>query len=358
MARRRLTPAQPKLETKSAFGGQDGPRLTPPIAQVAGQSAEAAALREVTEEMARARATGRMVLDVPLDQIRTSFLRRDRLGLDAEELEALKSSILEHGQRTPAEVSLLDVPPPDPKGPPDPYQPYGLISGWRRFCALDALHRETGEARFATLRALVRPPEESASSYIAMVEENEVRVGLSYYERAQIVVWATRMGVFDSRYRALKELFATASRAKRSKIGSFITLQEELNSVLYWPRLIGERLGLALAARIKDGQGDAIYAALKAANCQTPEEEAALLERLAKGGGGLETHPTDGGAVSRNASSSRVSRAKHSPEPLTKDIDMVLTLKAGRLDLRLTGDGVTEDLATRLRAALAEIGKG
>lgn len=356
MARRRLTPAQPKLETKSAFGGTEPPRLTPPIAQVAGQSAEAAALREVTEEIARARETGRMVLDVPLGQIKTSFLRRDRLGLDPDELEALKASIREHGQRTPAEVSRLDVAPPDPKGVPQPHQPYGLVSGWRRFCALSALHEETGEARFATLRALIRPPEEAAGSYVAMVEENEVRVGLSYYERAQIVTWATRLGVFESRQAALKALFATASRAKRSKIGSFITLQEELSAVLYWPRLIGERLGLALAARIKDGQGAAMAATLKAADCQSPAEEAALLERLAKGDDGLKTHPTESGGVSRAKRANKIDGAKH--EALTDDIDMVLTHKAGRLDLHLTGDGVTEDLAARLRQALVEIGKG
>ncbi|MBM7070218.1 ParB N-terminal domain-containing protein [Actibacterium sp. 188UL27-1] len=347
MARRRLTPAAPKLETKSAFGGgkESTPRLTPPIAQVAGQSAEAAALHEVTEEIARARATGRMVLEVPLEQIKTGFLRRDRLALDPEELEALKSSIRAHGQRTPAEVSLLDIPPPDPNGVPEPHQPYGLVSGWRRFCALSALHGETGEARFATLRALVRAPEDSADSYVAMVEENEVRVGLSYYERAQIVAWATRLGVFDSHYTALKHLFATASRAKRSKIGSFITIHQELSSVLYWPRLIGERLGLALAARLKEGQGDVIFAALKAADCQSPEQEQAALERVVKGD---------------------VSRAKRppatpeslAPETLTKDIDMVLTQKAGRLDLRLTGAGVTDDFADRLRQALTEIGKG
>ncbi|MEO0830452.1 MAG: ParB N-terminal domain-containing protein [Pseudomonadota bacterium] len=337
MARRRLSPAAPKLETKSALSGPgEGPRLSAPIAQVAGQSAEAAALREVTEEIARARATGRMVIEVPLAEIDTGFLRRDRLALDTDELEALKSSIRDHGQRTPAEVSLLD-PVPDPKGPSAPPPRYGLVSGWRRFCALSALYEETGEPRFATLRALVRPAEEAADSYVAMVEENEVRVGLSYYERAQIVAWATRLGVFDSEAAALKALFATSSRAKRSKIGSFIALHKELGSILYWPRLIGERLGLALAAQLKAGQGPAMVEALQKAEAQSPEEEAAILEQLAKG----------------NEPKANVSRAKRpSREALTPDIDMILTHKAGRLDLRLEGPGVTDDIVTRLRQAI------
>ena len=50
-----------------------------------------------------------------------------------------------------------------------------------------------------------------------MVEENEIRVGLSYYERARIVAKAVAQGVFETEKQALQRLFHTASRPKRSK---------------------------------------------------------------------------------------------------------------------------------------------
>ena len=74
--RRRLTQAQPGYlgpatapETKSALSpAAVATSIAPPIAQVSGQSAEAAALREITEGIEDARATGRMVVEVPLDR--------------------------------------------------------------------------------------------------------------------------------------------------------------------------------------------------------------------------------------------------------------------------------------------------
>ena len=107
--------------------------------------------------------------------------------------------------------------------------PYGLISGWRRLAALKALHAETGEARFATVQALVRRPETAADAYVNMVEENEIRLGLSHYERARVAALATERGIFESEKKALLALFATASRAKRSRIRAFLDIYHALD---------------------------------------------------------------------------------------------------------------------------------
>ena len=130
MARRRLTPAQPGYlgpvpgilsgaafpgaapETKSALPGPAAAGfavapVVPPIAQVSGQSAEAAALREITLGIEAARAEGRMVVEVPLADIAPGHLARDRIALDREDLDALKGSIRSHGQRVPAEITPL-----------------------------------------------------------------------------------------------------------------------------------------------------------------------------------------------------------------------------------------------------------
>ena len=127
--------------------------------------------------------------------------------------------------------------------------PTGLISGWRRLAALKALHAETGEARFATVQALVRRPETAADAYVAMVEENEIRVGLSQYERARVA--AARDGARGVRRRegGAPALFATASRPKRSRIRAFLELYHALDGTLRFPAALPERLGLALVER-------------------------------------------------------------------------------------------------------------
>lgn len=244
------TPLRPSL-TQSAM-------RAPPIAQVAGNAAIQAALDEVTEAMARARSEGRLVLALPLAALDMDHLVRDRIGLDEAELHHLMDSIREHGQRTPIEVTDL--------GEERTVARYGLISGWRRVQALQRLAKETGEARFASVLALLRRPTEASEAYVAMVEENEIRQGLSYYERARIVARSVDLGVFETEKKALQRLFSAASRARRSKIGSFLTLVRGLDEVLCFPAAIPERLGLALAKALEARPEEAIAltAALKA----------------------------------------------------------------------------------------------
>ena len=332
MARRRLTPAQPGTAVTSPPAPA---AVIPPIAQVSGQSAEAAALRDVTQGLETARATGRMVVDVPLGDVSQGHLARDRIALDADEIAALKASIAAHGQRSPAEITPLRGAGRDEREGA-PAQPWGLISGWRRLRALSELYKETGEARFATLRALVRPPETAAASYVAMIEENEIRVGLSYYERARVVAEAAARGVFSDQSDALRTLFATASRAKRSKIGTFIDIHEALGDLLTYPAEIPERLGLALASRLRLEGRHRIRKALISARPANATAELALLEKLAR--------PPRGGAD--------VSRAKQIRETLREGVEMAVKRREGATSVTLSGPGVDERLLAELRRAL------
>jgi ParB family chromosome partitioning protein len=247
--RKRLTPFDPNisaqnaalipvLETKAHL--RPGLQSGPPIAQVAGDASAQASLREVVEVLASARAEGRLVQKLPLDSIDAGYLVRDRIETDEEELGHLMTSLRNHGQRNPIEVTEL------------PGGRFGLISGWRRMAALARLQAETGEARFGQVLALLRSPDTSEAAYVAMVEENEVRLGLSYYERARIAAKAVELGVFASEKQALQRLFAAASRAKRSKIGSYLAIYHGLDAALRHPSAIPERLGLALARWIED----------------------------------------------------------------------------------------------------------
>lgn len=253
----------PAPETKSAF------RRGPPIAEVAGGAASAAALEEMTETWQAAREGGRLVVELPLEQIELEHLTRDRLSEDPEDAETLRESLRHRGQQTPVEVVAL------PGG-----ASYGLLSGWRRCRALRALHEETGDPRFATVLALLRQPRDAPDAYLAMIEENEIRANLSHYERARIVVQATDQGIFPSDKKALSTLFASVPRARRSKIGSFIGIVRALDGELRFPEALNERVGLELAQalRIRPELAGQLRTAMAAADPANPTDEREAIE--------------------------------------------------------------------------------
>ena len=271
--RKRLTPADPErveagggLSPASAFGAA-------PIANVAGEASAEAALAEVSEALSSARSEGRLIEDIGLRAIDAHYLTRDRVGVEGEEMEALVESIRTRGQQTPIEVVALGS------------DRYGLISGWRRLAAMTRLSKEGGGHGFGTIAALVRTPASASEAYVAMVEENEIRVGLSYFERARIALKAVEQGIYSDTKAALLALFASASRAKRSKIRSFLPVVAALDGVLQFPHRLPERTGLQIARALeKDGDlGARLRVAVQGA--KTPEAEQAALVALVQGPG-------------------------------------------------------------------------
>ena len=272
--RKRLTPPRPDyMEAPEA--ARIGPGLSgvtpPPISHIAGDAAATGALREVAEEMTAARRDGRFVLRLPLDEVDETWLVRDRLVQDPEALESLKDSLRRHGQRTPIEVTEIAP------------GRYGLISGWRRLMALRQLQAEplTADAAntFETVLALPRTPKNAEDAYVAMIEENEIRVGLSYFERARIAAKAVEAGIFETDKQALQRLYASASRAKRSKIGSFLRIYHALHPHLKFAAALPERVGLALARSLDERPElvDRIAEGLKSAPSASAEEEQSFL---------------------------------------------------------------------------------
>ncbi|MFC6640150.1 ParB/RepB/Spo0J family partition protein [Sulfitobacter sediminilitoris] len=306
-------------------------RLAPgaaPIADMAGAAAAQAALEEVSAELASARGEGRLIQKLPLSRIDPAHLMRDRVLMDEDDLQTLMTSIRARGQQTPIEV--IETSPGR----------YGLISGSRRLAALKRLHAETGEERFDRVQALVRRPPSAQDAYVAMVEENEVRVGLSYYERAQIVARTVEAGVYPSSKKALQVLFAAASRAKRSKIKSFLPIVEELGAVLQHPAAIGERLGLDLAQRLEDtALAEALREALGEDAPRTAEDEQAILA------GALEGKP-------EAAAEPKTNPAKSQTVP-GEEFAPGLHMTRNGSKLTLSGPGVTDALVDRLRAVLS-----
>ncbi len=278
--RKRLTPpeiaSQPAPETKSVshpLGVQPVVSRRAPIAQVAGEASAQAALEEVAGELRNARTGGRLVLELPLDAVDETYLVRDRLETEGDELDALMESLRQRGQQTPIEVVELGQ------------GRYGLISGWRRLAALRRLHQGGGaEAGAGAVLALLRQPETASDAYLAMVEENEIRTGLSFYERARIVAKAAEKRVYSNETAALKGLFGNIARARRSKIGSFLKLYKALDSRLRFPSAISERLGLALVKALEADPefGPRLRDRLRKADVQSAADEVALLERALK----------------------------------------------------------------------------
>jgi ParB/RepB/Spo0J family partition protein len=366
--RRRLTPAQSDyltapapLEVKAWIGAGAGlappPIAPPPIAQVAAEASATSALQEVSEALASARAEGRLLLHLPLEVIEADYLVRDRLAMDPEEMTALVESLRARGQRTPIEVTEIAP------------GRYGLISGWRRLRALESLREETGEARFARVLAILRRPETSGAAYVAMVEENEIRHGLSYYERARIAARAVGQGVFASEKEALRQLFSTASRAKRSKIGSFLEVHRRLDGLLRFPAALPERLGLHLTRVLETdpARTAALIRALELRPADSAAQELALIAGL--------TGPAGDGDAGENSVDSAGSetvfpstsvpaapappRARSATPPATptaapdqKELrpGVILTVTGGWLHpiLTLSGPNVGPDLRERL----------
>lgn len=335
-----------------------------PIAQVTGASASAAAFEEVSAALTAARSEGRLIQRLPLEAVDAGYLVRDRLAPgDAaapdEDLQSLMASLRARGQQTPIEVVALEA------------GRYGLISGWRRLRALRALRDETGEDRFGTVLALLRQPESASDAYVAMVEENEIRVGLSYYERARIVARAAELGVFGDEAVALRALFASASRAKRSKIGSFLAVYRALDGRLRFPEALPERLGLALARAIEaGGAGPTGFAARladrlrKAAPDTAEAEQAALARALAESAGEAPAAPKPAGPeplrpASPPAAATPPRGTLDRPEG-AEEIAHGIYLEQGGGFLRprytLSGPRVNADLRDRLIAWLREQG--
>ena len=356
--RKRLTPPQP--------GFLDGPApapevkswpARPPIAQVAGDSAATAALGELAAELESARAEGRLARLLALEEIDESHLVRDRLAVEGDALDELVASLRARGQRTPIEV--VDKGEGAGTGPR-----YGLISGWRRLSALRILAEE--DAAFARVAAIVRAPETASEAYLSMVEENEIRLGLSYYERARIVVKALEQGVYRDKGTALRTLFGNVSRAKRSKIGTFMEVVEALDGSLRFPAALGERFGLRLARHLhRPGLTDALRAALAEASPATADAEfdiiISVLESAVPAPDAPE--PADGSDEADGVSPSSEPAPFRSETPAAPDAPplprptrpaVMADLAGDRLTL--TGPGVDADLLAALAAWLRRRG--
>ncbi len=199
----------------------------------------------LAHEFVALREAGHVVQDVPLDEVHTFMLVRDRIPGADEEMAALMTSVREIGLSNPIRV----LPRPDGTG-------FELIQGYRRLTAFRSLLEETGDVAWARIPALVMPVEgdDVGGLYRRMVDENVIRKELSFAEMAYAAKNyaadpATEAGDLQA---AVAALFQSAPYSKRSYIRSFATLLDRIGDALAYPTEIPRALGVTLSREMKD----------------------------------------------------------------------------------------------------------
>ncbi len=109
----------------------------------------------------------------------------------------------------------------------------------------------------------MRAPASLAAALTAMVEENEIRVELSPFERGCVAVTAVERGLFETVEAAIDALYPSANRTKRTRLRAMARLVEGLGGHFATPEALSERQARRLEPALRAGYGDLIRATLE-----------------------------------------------------------------------------------------------
>jgi ParB family transcriptional regulator, chromosome partitioning protein len=222
-------------------------------------------------EHVRVKRLGLITDLVPLDQIETYKLTRDRVMGDDMELAELITSIRDVGLSNPIRVEERG----DGK--------YELVQGYRRLSAYRTLLEETGDAELwgAIPAAIMQRGETMEMLYRRMVDENLVRKDISFAEMAMMAINfafdpTTKETDAD---RAVAQLFQSAGYSKRSYIRGFIPMMSVLGEDLKFYHHIPRALGLRVSDELQDRPeiGGQIKAILKTLDNRSVVDEIEVL---------------------------------------------------------------------------------
>ena len=211
------------------------------------------------------------------------------------------------------------------------------------------LHAAKPDGSFATIPAFVRQPGNAVAPLVAMIEENEIRSGLSQYERGRAAAMAVYDGIFPSIDEAVAVLFQSASKAKRSKIRSFALIHEELGDMLQFATALNERQCLRIASALRAGSTEELRQALEQTSVKSASEEwECLVPALER----AETAPQDPSRGGRPKSDKTVHRTGRLD--LGEGVWIEREHGPGGYAIRFHGSSVTADIVD---AAMQEISK-
>lgn len=340
----------PAPETKSMRRGPMASAINENAEALKARVTAAEAIREENDSLAHEyvalRDAGQVVQMIPLEDVHTYMLVRDRmLKVDDLELEELVTSIRELGLSNPIRVIAR----PDGTG-------FELVQGYRRLNAYRRLRDEAGEGEWDAVPALVLPDvPDIAGLYRRMVDENIVRKDLSFAEMAHVaqVYLADPATDVSDLSDAVAALFHSAPYSKRSYIRSFVALMDRIGSTLAYPTEVPRALGVALARVLKDHPqvADRIRADLADWDSRTVKEELDILRRYAS----LDAFDS----VDEEAAPSRAKRAGGSKTKTTFHIrstagQVKCTASQGRLEIKVDRDFSSIE-RTRLEQAIASL---
>ncbi|MFT6677084.1 MAG: ParB family chromosome partitioning protein [Sulfitobacter sp.] len=306
-------------------------------ALTARQAAEAAIRAEndaLAHEHVRLKKAGLITDLVPLDQVRTDKLSRDRAEGRDPEIDELKQSIRDIGLSNPIRVEQVG-------------EVFELIQGYRRFTAYRELFEETGDPAFARIPAGINAKgEDMLRLYRRMVDENLVRRGVSFGEMAQLAIhYRVQDPNVQSYDQAVELLYASSGRQKRSYIKHFVRLLVGADGGITHVPAIPRALGLTVAKRLGDeGAAAHLRGLLQGGAGRSADDEMALLQRfLEERGKPAPTKPRKIAGTRQAKTTFRLNR----PEGEAK-----CTVSDGRIELRVQRDfsGVER---SKLEAAVA-----
>ncbi|CUJ16834.1 ParB/RepB/Spo0J family partition protein [Cognatishimia activa] len=338
-----------------------------PMASAIAENAEALtarksaaeAIREendaLAHEFVELREAGHVVQSIPLDDVHTYMLVRDRIPGEDLELESLMTSIQDLGLSNPIRV----FPRPDGAG-------YELVQGYRRLSAYKALRDKISESKdgagaWDSIPALVLPGEEDiAGLYRRMVDENVIRKDLSFAEMAHAAknYAADPATEANDLSAAVAALFQSAPYSKRSYIRSFALLLERVGEALNYPTEIPRALGVTLARELRDRPDLAgrIKQELNAWDNRSIKDELDVLRRYA-GIEDLETLPADKVPAPKAKPAAKGGKAKTTFHIRSSVGQVKCTAGDGRLEIKVDRDFTSIDRA-RLEAAIASLVDG
>ena len=330
-----------------------------PMASAIAENAEAlqarkstaGAIREENDALAHEyvalRDAGHVVQAVPLEDVHTFMLVRDRMPGEDAELDDLVTSIRDLGLSNPIRV----LPRPDGSG-------YELVQGYRRLTAYRRLHDETGHADWAAIPALVMPGEgDIAGLYRRMVDENVIRKDLSFAEMAHAAQNYAADPATNAKdlTEAVAALFQSAPYSKRSYIRSFAYLLEMIGGALDYPTEMPRALGVALAREIKERPElvGRIQDELKGWENRSAKDELDVLRRFADADafGEVSDDPAPKAAKGRAGGGSKTKTTFHIRSTAGQ---VKCTAGPGRLEIRVDRDFSSIDRA-RLERAIASL---
>lgn len=339
-----------------------------PMASAIAENAEALSARKsaaeaireendaLAHEFVELREAGHVVQSIPLEDVHTYMLVRDRIPGEDLELESLMTSIQDLGLSNPIRV----FPRPDGAG-------YELVQGYRRLSAYRRLRDENsdsndGAGQWNSIPALVLPGEEDiAGLYRRMVDENVIRKDLSFAEMAHAAqnYAADPATEANDLSAAVAALFQSAPYSKRSYIRSFALLLDRVGEALSYPTEIPRALGVTLARELRDRPDLAgrIKQELEGWDGRSIKDELDVLRRYA-GIEDLDTLSADKVAPEPKAKpSAKGGKAKTTFHIRSSVGQVKCTAGDGRLEIKVDRDFTSIDRA-RLEAAIASLVDG